>query len=439
VSLSPGRTRQLDLAQALAAQGIRGPLDDAGVDITYTGPQGSVVGRLTCFDQTGDFAFDVPVKDPLAGMSRAGGSYPWRLDGGYTTVMHLKNTVKVEVSAIVQVRYADGNYNPELVRLAPFQTVAIDIGAFRNDGKKDVRGGVMPEDVEGGQVIWYERTPGSLIGRAEVLNVAEGIASSFSCGGGGCTASFDTAPMSPASASEQVGDANKLFTAQEKDKDCQGIYYGPYNVTSGVTWSSTNTSAATVASDGTVTGVAEGSSTILASYFAKVYACGNNCSETTVNPAAAGSLTITCKLPTGETATNNGWSGSAGLWNQTLAPSTKNFSGRTVTEQDPGGGGPDTCWFSGSTFAAFTAITGGSWTVASGNTYGPDNVGYSDGAITYYRAQQRAPCSTTFSQRMVINCANQNTAYATNTLGAGIGVTTISSTKNGSTVSKTYP
>jgi len=36
-SLAPGQTRQFELSQALASRGIQGPLDDAGVDVTYTG------------------------------------------------------------------------------------------------------------------------------------------------------------------------------------------------------------------------------------------------------------------------------------------------------------------------------------------------------------------------------------------------------------------
>jgi hypothetical protein len=98
-SLSAGQTKQFDLSQALAVRGISGPLDDAGVDVSYTGPPGTVIGRLSSVDQTGDFAFDVPIKDPLAGMMRVSGVYPWRLDDRFTSVVHLKNTVNSRVHA----------------------------------------------------------------------------------------------------------------------------------------------------------------------------------------------------------------------------------------------------------------------------------------------------------------------------------------------------
>ena len=41
-------------------------MDDAGVDIEYSGNPSAVIARLTSVDQSRDFAFDVPIKDPLA-------------------------------------------------------------------------------------------------------------------------------------------------------------------------------------------------------------------------------------------------------------------------------------------------------------------------------------------------------------------------------------
>jgi hypothetical protein len=289
-SLAPGQTRQFELSQALATRGIGGPLDDAGVDVTYTGQPGTVIGRLTSFNQTGDFAFDVPIKDPQAGMMRVEGSYPWRLDNGTTTVVHLKNTINQKVEAIVQVRYDGGTYNPERVPLQPYQTVALDIGRMRDAQAPDIRGGVMPRGVLSGQVVWFEMTPGSLIGRAEVANIPSGIASSFSCGGScQCSASFDTDSMSPCPMAGPVGGSGQLDVF-ETDIDCGGILYGPYNRTSVATWSTSNSSVATVSS-GSCTLLAPGNCTITASFFATVYNAGQFCQPITVNPGAGCSVT----------------------------------------------------------------------------------------------------------------------------------------------------
>src|SRR5204862_12630 len=102
-----------------------------------------------------------------------------------------------------------------------------------------------------------------------------------------------------------------------------------------------------------------------------------------------------CVLPTGEVTAFTAWSaGGPGMWQQTLQPATADFQGRTVIEQDPGGGGPDTCHFPGSMYTPGTAITGGTWAVGAGNSWGADFVGWFTGAVTYYRAQGRAPCGT---------------------------------------------
>ena len=104
LKLAPEQVRQIELSSAMARLGVPGPVDDASVDIETSGNPGAVIARLTSVDQSGDFAFDVPIKDPLAEMNRVGGNYPWRLDDGFTTVLHLKNTIDKPVFAIVQVR-----------------------------------------------------------------------------------------------------------------------------------------------------------------------------------------------------------------------------------------------------------------------------------------------------------------------------------------------
>lgn len=127
--------------------------------------------------------------------------------------------------------------------------------------------------------------------------------------------------------------------------------------------------------------------------------------------------------PTGETTTSNGW-GAGNLrtvhkWKQSLTPNAASFKGRSVTERDPGGGGPDTCWWPGSAFAKFTAITGGTWAVGSvadghlKNEWGDDHVGWFKTAVDYYRAQGRAPCQTQFPQDMHINGAGDPRYHST--------------------------
>jgi hypothetical protein len=290
MNLGPKQLKTIDVAAEMAKRGVAGPVDDAGIDISYNGAPGSVMARLVSLDQTGDLSYDVPVKDPLAGGStRATGSYPWRLDAGFTTVVHLKNTLNKPVEGIVQVRYEGGNYNPERIKMGPYQTVAVDIGQLRDAQQKDIRGGIMPEGVSSGQVKWLEIEPGSLIGRAEVANVREGIASSFSCSGSGCGASYSTSSVSPSSLSGLAGNTASV-TAQEMDKDNNGTPYGPYDKTGVAMWTSSDTSVATVSS-GSVTFASAGTCSISASWSATVYV-GPNCSTQTVSAGGGAGATV---------------------------------------------------------------------------------------------------------------------------------------------------
>lgn len=142
------------------------------------------------------------------------------------------------------------------------------------------------------------------------------------------------------------------------------------------------------------------------------------------------------------------------------------LGGRNVWEQTPGGSyqGKDECHFRNSLVEPFESITPsisdsndsglelGQWRVWASSSYGPDYVGwsatYSPNPVTYYREQGRAPCKTTFYQKMVIDCSNLprngsasliKVQYRLNKLEAYIGTTTVSSTRDGKTISKTWP
>jgi hypothetical protein len=125
-----------------------------------------------------------------------------------------------------------------------------------------------------------------------------------------------------------------------------------------------------------------------------------------------------------------------------------------VKEADPGGGGPDTCWSqtgADSHFPPFTSITGGTWTLMSGNVWAFDNVGWSPLAVTYYRnptppptppPPSPVPCGTTIPQQMTIKAtsdATYNNYGAVNVLGASMTQTEVTSQRAGSSETETWP
>ena len=242
-TLEPGAVTTMSLSDELARLGISGPVSDAGVDIVYTGTPGSVIGNLTSFDQSGDFSFDVPLKDPLLKGS-AGGTNPWTVENGTKSVLHLKNTTDKETSALVQIRFEGGVYNVGRRFLKPYQTVGISINQIRTSGKTDLVGNKFPLAITHGQIVWYERHPGSLIGRTEQTNIQGGVASSFSCGNPcDCPPNFQSASMDPASFTTPAGTQGAFFSPVEWDIDCNGILVQGFPYIAG--WGSSNTAAAT--------------------------------------------------------------------------------------------------------------------------------------------------------------------------------------------------
>jgi hypothetical protein len=275
VTIAPGDVHRIELAQELAHLGVPAPVQEAGVDIDYQAPPGSLIGELVSVDQTGDYDFEVPIKDAAAMNAMMEGIYPWTLEDSTGTVLHLKNTTDKAVRALATLAFAGGDYNLPGIALQPYQTIAIDIQKLKDSKKPDARGQPFPANVTHGQVVWRQVTPYSIIGRAEQTDVSGGIARSFSCGGD-CCANFlqedcvSTSPCAPNSdpgysinTSGLTGDADGSGTVYGYSYgwDCNAYRFGPVDSTPNY-FASENTNVATVDSSGNVSYVAAGSTII---------------------------------------------------------------------------------------------------------------------------------------------------------------------------------
>ena len=155
---------------------------------------------------------------------------------------------------------------------------------------------------------------------------------------------------------------------------------------------------------------------------------------------------VTYQVPTGETNDpNSPWGNVLGeltkvAWNVSLDLSYLTFAGRTVEERDPGGGGPDYCYFDGGPAPRFVGITGGSAPVDPGNSY-HDRSGWAESVVNAYQGAGRAPCDTHFSQDMYISKApNESYArYITNAIAVGITNTTVWVSRAGVQREKVWP
>ena len=221
VVLNPGSVQSTELSSALTSVDAK-MVSDAGVDIDYDASPGAIIGQLTSLDQTGDYSFEVPIKDPKGMDEMIEGIYPWTLENGTKTVLHLKNTTDKSVNAFATLSFTGGNYNLDPITLQPYQTVAIDIQKLKDSKKRDVLGQTVPVDVTHGQFVWRRQTPYTMIGRAEQINPKAGTASSFSCETTCCDYFWEDVDIDGSSSLSGPVGGSDTITATRHGANCTG-------------------------------------------------------------------------------------------------------------------------------------------------------------------------------------------------------------------------
>ncbi|MFN7947560.1 MAG: hypothetical protein U0Z53_19580 [Blastocatellia bacterium] len=446
VSLAPGEIRLLDTSSPQLGEA---DFATAGLELEYTGAPGRVIASACSVSHSGTHVFALPLKDPQGGLSSTGG-YPWFINGTASTVVFIKNTTTEPRQFHLTLSYQGGKWGSNLKTLAPGQTYLLDIRKVRDEQEKGADGNIISPDAASGHVAWSVRggTNKVLIGRAQTVDFTNGLAATYECQ---CTCpnSFYGSRLLPGVITGFIGDTQQ-FLAQEQDVNCYNAATAWYTLSNGISFGSDNSGVATINSSGFSTATGAGATLFHATWNVDYWYLENIetgfCNSTPDTADCTASCTVECLIPTSESTVPVGWddiAGSKHKFIQRLLPATTSFAGRRVYEQDPGGGGPDTCWFPGSERAKFEAVTNDPsqyWTVAQGtNQWGPDVIGWSPAAVTYYRAQGRAPCSTSFRQRMVINCGNTLTQYIIQDLAAAINSTTVMSYRAGQRVERTFP
>ncbi|HXI25834.1 MAG TPA: Ig-like domain-containing protein [Pyrinomonadaceae bacterium] len=390
------------------------------LEFKYSTAPGTVLVTALSVGNRDNQVFRMPMWDVAAQRSPTGG-YPWYIDGNSSTSVYIKNASDTTQKYFVQINYAGGVYMIGMKTLGGGETVSYDVRTIRDQQIPDSRGRVIPLNISSGQVHWSANGDGMMIGRSEQADLVAGTSSNYACMNCCSDSPYtDTQRVTPSSATVDT-EASSLFTAEEQYQDCYGNF-SEFTFVTDATWASSAPSVATVESlNGNVTGAAPGSATITASWHEYVYhynPATQSCVPRQNDYTKSATITVQCPVPTSETTTFGGWDdadqlGTLAMWNQTLQPTSTNFSGRTVTERDPGGGGPDTCYFNGSIVPEFTHISGGTWPVSSGNAWGTDFIGWAPAAVLYYRENGRTPCGTFFTQRMVIDCGSGEITYTT--------------------------
>jgi hypothetical protein len=181
--LKPQEVVEVDLRSLMSNIADRTDLDSVSVQVTNSGRPGSLIGALNSVGTITHTFYDVPLRD--SGRTRnLTGSYPWRVDKDYTTIVTITNVGDQPAKFHVDVRYPGGSYYLAPQELAIGETATFNLREMQAAQKPDNKGNKFLKSVSSGQFHWsVAPTPGNpkLVGRAEVVSTSEKVSSSYSC------------------------------------------------------------------------------------------------------------------------------------------------------------------------------------------------------------------------------------------------------------------
>jgi hypothetical protein len=153
-----------------------------GIELQYDTPKGTIITSVQSVGGNGDHVFQVPMFDP-ANMPSSAGGFPWKADGDFRTIVYIKNETDAARKYTAYLIYDGGQYTHGVKELKPGATVAIDFRELRDAGTPDSSGGVIPLNLQTGQIAWSSqgREDKTMSGRSEQVSVAGGLASSYAC------------------------------------------------------------------------------------------------------------------------------------------------------------------------------------------------------------------------------------------------------------------
>ncbi|MGP8253334.1 MAG: hypothetical protein ACLQHF_14990 [Terracidiphilus sp.] len=263
--LQPGQAGELDIHDLLKNDP---QVSDVNLLYEYTGEYGDIVAATGSTDGTGNYVFPV-IPEPVAPSGSKSSGY-WESVGGFDTMYSIWNPTGSPQDLIATIRYgAAGAAQGQFVlpiNLEEYASTMIDMAELIRTQQPDQDGNVIPPDTQRGML---ELSPPT--GRPEdrmTVVVSSGIYNpqKATCGyncldcSGYTTDQIDPSPFS-------LGVSNSVqgsFTYWMANGT-------PYDITSGASWSSSNTSIASVqttgqSSPGQGTGVSPGSTYFSAQY-----------------------------------------------------------------------------------------------------------------------------------------------------------------------------
>jgi hypothetical protein len=222
MTLQPQQTVDLDLSALTQAATSRPELNSVSVQVLNNGAPGSLIGAAYSKEEASQLTYDVPLRDS-GKVRNTTGSYPWRIDHDYSTVVVVTNAGNQPARFQVEIRYPGGPYSIKPRQLEVGQTATFDLRKMRDEQQPDRLKKTLPLTLEQGQFHWsLVATVGEahLVGRAEVVSRSARVASSYSCP----VCCPDSGPIG-------AFDPNvyELYVAQIAAIGSNGQYYDCYN------------------------------------------------------------------------------------------------------------------------------------------------------------------------------------------------------------------
>lgn len=362
--LAPYASRQVDMADRLKSLRLRNFDGTLNMAVSYAGAVADLLMAAGAVDQTGSFVFAVipqVIEDGVAKDSN------WMVGDGYDSMLSLWNPSNEPEDLVATFSYPDGSGGYKLpVHLDPYGSMNIDVVSLIAQQKPDVDGNVIPRGTMQGRVIVSSPKGLSTKIKLAVSSAAFNVTTATCCPNCVCCFGTFSTYMSPSSATVAATDTTQLHFMDNE-------WGGTNDDSCDATWTSDNTSDATVSAPSctsgngaTVTGVAaSGGVTITASEVVNPSGMICNCSPNCTPYETSDSATVTVKPKI--TGDNVVWF----FGNLTL-------SGYTTSAQlTANGGNSSTTWniTAGANNITVSSFTGSSISVLSSGTTFSSGVG----------------------------------------------------------------
>ncbi len=299
-TLAPFEARQLGLTAMMQALGLSNFNGSINLALNYTGRPGEVQVATGSVGQTGNYVFEV---DPEGlGQSLSKEASYWSVADGFDTMFSVWNPISTAEDLTVTFYYADGSGKYTLpVHLDGNASAMIDIMKLKMSGQPDQDGHQFSDTALQGSAV-FANAQGYTKPITAVVGVGTFNAQTATC----CTnkvncCGYSNFSVTPVGWSCPIGAS---MQCDDRATYCDGSIQ---TFTSTSSWSSSNTSVATVSS-GTVSGSAAGSVTISAKFPSLVSFTGTLCPPQTCpqgSNGASGPATFTTPTPSQHTYPNS--------------------------------------------------------------------------------------------------------------------------------------